>query len=194
MARNWSASYPAQATNRHGPVTALLPTRMVEKPWGCDRLPAPFVTPPGRKIGEIWFEPPAQMPGLLAKYIFTSERLSIQNHPGGPAGKEECWLVIAAEPGARLGIGFREPISAETLRAAALDGNIVDLLVWHPVKVGDFFHILPGTVHAIGAGVCLMTMAGRANCTLMRALPSLWVNPMTRHCGGMFRPAATSAW
>ena len=129
---------------------------MVEKPWGCETLPAPFVAPPGQRVGEVWFEPPHAMPGLLAKYIFTSERLSIQNHPGGASGKEECWLVIAAQPGATLGIGFREPVSPERLRDAALDGSIVDLMVWHPVKVGDFFHIMPGTVHAIGAGVSLI--------------------------------------
>jgi mannose-6-phosphate isomerase len=96
------------------------------------------------------------MPGLLAKYIFTSDRLSIQNHPGGPQGKEECWLVIAAEPGASLGIGLREELSRDAIRAAALDGSIVDLLAWQPVRPGDLYYIPAGTVHAIGAGVSLI--------------------------------------
>ena len=134
----------------------LLPTRMVAKPWGRDALPAPFAAPPGEKIGEVWFEPPAEFDALLVKYLFTSEKLSIQNHPGGANGKEECWLVIDAEPGARLGIGFREAIGPEALRAAALDGSIEALLVWHPVRAGDFFYIPAGTVHAIGAGVSLI--------------------------------------
>jgi len=134
----------------------LLPTRMVAKPWGRDTLPAPFVAPPGEKIGEVWFEPPAGFDALLVKYLFTSEKLSIQNHPGGPEGKEECWLVIDAEPGATLGIGFREQIEAEAMRAAALDGSIEELLVWHPVRAGDYFYIPAGTVHAIGAGVSLI--------------------------------------
>jgi len=38
--------------------SAGLAIKMVEKPWGVDALPAPFVTPDGQKIGEIWFEPP----------------------------------------------------------------------------------------------------------------------------------------
>ena len=143
----------------------LLETKTVEKPWGKDRLPAPFETPPGKRIGEIWFEPPAQLPDLLVKYLFTSEKLSVQVHPSdaqtqaaglGKQGKEECWLVIDAEPGAVLGIGFKQPIDAEAMRAAALDGSIEDLLAWHPVKPGDFFYIPANTVHAIGAGCSII--------------------------------------
>ena len=135
---------------------SLLETKMVAKPWGVETLPAPFVAPPGEKIGEVWFEPPPELDRLLVKYLFTSEKLSIQDHPGGPQGKEECWLVIAAEPGATLGVGFREPISAAAMRAAALDGSIEELLVWHSVTAGDFFYIPAGTIHAIGAGVSLI--------------------------------------
>ena len=59
----------------------LLETRIVEKPWGKDLLPQPFETPAGKRIGEIWFEPPPELPQLLVKYIFTSEKLSVQVHP-----------------------------------------------------------------------------------------------------------------
>lgn len=151
-----------------------LPIRTVAKPWGREVLPAPFVAPPGEKIGEIWFEPPADLPSLLVKYIFTSEKLSVQVHPDddqaraaghGKNGKEECWLVIDAEPGATLGVGFREPLSREQIRAAALDGSIEDLLVWHPVRAGDFFYIPANTVHAIGAGVSLIEVQQNADIT-----------------------------
>lgn len=116
----------------------LLETKTVEKPWGKDLLPPPFETPAGKRIGEIWFVPPTDLPQLLVKYLFTSEKLSVQVHPSdaqteamglGRQGKEECWLVIDAEPGATLGIGFKEPIDADTMRAAALDGSIEDMLV-----------------------------------------------------------------
>jgi mannose-6-phosphate isomerase len=141
-------------------VSALLPTRMVAKPWGRDQLPAPFIAPPGERIGEVWFEPPPQLPQLLVKYIFTSDKLSVQVHPSESQlpghGKEECWLVIAAEQGAKLGIGFKQILSAEAMRAAALDGSIEALLEWHAVQPGDFFYIPAGTVHAIGAGVSLI--------------------------------------
>ena len=151
-----------------------LPIRTVAKPWGREVLPVPFVAPPGERIGEIWFEPPAESPSLLVKYIFTSEKLSVQVHPDddqarasgyGANGKEECWLVIDAEPGATLGVGFHEHLSHEQIRAAALDGSIEDLLVWHPVSAGDFFYIPAGTVHAIGAGVSLIEVQQNADIT-----------------------------
>jgi mannose-6-phosphate isomerase len=142
---------------------------MVEKPWGRDVLPAPFKAPQGRRIGEIWFEPPRAFAQLLIKYIFTSEALSVQVHPSEAQlpghGKEECWLVVGAEPDAALGIGFREPISADAMRAAALDGSIESLLEWYPVKPGDFFYIPANTVHAIGAGVSLIEVQQNSDVT-----------------------------
>lgn len=144
---------------------------MVEKVWGADSLPAPFAAPSGQRIGEIWFEPPAELPSLLAKYLFTSEKLSVQVHPSaeqakvGEEGKEECWLVLNAEEDARLAIGFREEISPEAMRAAALDGSIEELLEWHPAKAGDFFHLTPGTVHAIGPGLSLVEIQQNSDTT-----------------------------
>jgi mannose-6-phosphate isomerase len=142
---------------------------MVEKPWGRVVLPAPFTAPAGQRIGEVWFEPPPELPELLIKYIFTSENLSVQVHPSDAQlpghGKEECWLVIAAETGAALGVGFREALSAEAMRAAALDGSIEHLLEWYPVSAGDFFYIPAGTVHAIGAGVSLIEVQQTSDVT-----------------------------
>jgi len=155
-------------------MTGGLPTRQVEKPWGKDVLPAPFATCDGQRIGEIWFEPPDALPQLLVKYIFTSDKLSVQVHPSdaqtiadgiGRQGKEECWLILDAEPGATLGIGFEQPIGAQAMREAALDGSIEGLMVWHEVQAGDFFYIPAGTVHAIGRGVSLIEVQQNSDIT-----------------------------
>lgn len=150
-------------------MSGALPVRQVAKPWGRDLLPAPFVAPAGARIGEIWFEPPPELPGLLVKYIFTSEKLSVQVHPSDAQlpghGKEECWLIVAAEPGASLGIGFREELGQQAMRQAALDGSIENLLKWHPVSAGDFFYIPANTVHAIGAGVSLIEVQQNSDVT-----------------------------
>ncbi|WAC22754.1 class I mannose-6-phosphate isomerase [Blastomonas sp. SL216] len=151
-----------------------LATRQVEKPWGRLVLPAPFRNACSDKIGEIWFEAetgPA-LP-LMIKYLFTSEKLSIQVHPsdaearamGLVGGKEECWLVLDAEPGACLGIGTVRPLDADELRAAALSGEIEALMDWKPVERGDFYYIPAGTVHAIGAGVSLIEVQQNADIT-----------------------------
>ena len=155
-------------------MSSLLPVRLVEKPWGRDRLPAPFVAPEGKRIGEIWFEPAAALDDLLVKYLFASENLSVQVHPddtqalaavGRSEGKEECWLITACEPGARIGIGFKEPLESEALRSAALDGSIEARMAWFDVVPGDFFYIPANTVHAIGAGCSLIEIQQNSDIT-----------------------------
>lgn len=186
--------------NAAAPKAGKLRTLTVEKVWGMDRLPAPFAAPEGKRIGEIWFDPPPEIDQLLVKYLFTSEKLSVQVHPsdaqapGGESGKEECWLVLDAEPGATLAIGFKQDIGADAMRAAALDGSIEELLVWHPAKAGDFFYLPAGTVHAIGPGLSLVEI--QQNCDITYRLFD-YGRPRDLHldqgvavaCGGPHDPA-----
>ena len=152
-------------------ISRLLPTRMVEKVWGRKSLPPPFTATGGEPVGEIWFEPPPEMPDLLVKYLFTSEKLSVQVHPSsdqalaGEQGKEECWLVLDAQPGACLAIGFNGDVDASAIEAAARDGSIEEMLAWHPVEAGDVFLLPPGTVHAIGPGLCLVEVQQSSDTT-----------------------------
>src|SRR3546814_19887263 len=71
-------------------VTAIkLDTKYVEKPWGRKDIPAIFPDGNGRQIGEIWFEDPGgRHTPLLVKYIFTSEKLSIQVHPNNAKARD----------------------------------------------------------------------------------------------------------
>ncbi len=151
-----------------------LAKHLVEKPWGRNDIPAQFGDMGGRRIGEIWFESPGgeHLP-ILVKWLFTSEKLSIQVHPddaqaqarGMPSGKEECWYIVDAQPGAVLGMGTTRPLSAGALRAASLSGEIEQLMNWKSVKAGDYFYIPAGTVHAIGAGITLVEVQQYADIT-----------------------------
>lgn len=151
---------------------AILPRHFVEKPWGQAGLPAHFG---GReeKVGEIWFDRPEAPLPLLCKWLFTSERLSVQVHPsddqaqarGLASGKEECWIVTATEGDARLGIGLTKELSDEELREASLSGAIEDMLDWKTVAPGDWYYIPAGTIHAIGAGVQLVEIQQNADIT-----------------------------
>ncbi len=138
-----------------------LARRYVEKPWGRTGLPPRFGAPPEQRIGELWFTGGGELP-LLAKYIFTSERLSIQVHP---PEKTECWYVLDAEPGATIGLGLTRELSSDELRAAAQDGSIEQLVAWRPVRAGDFFFVPPGTIHAIGGGLTLLEFQQNADVT-----------------------------
>jgi mannose-6-phosphate isomerase len=153
-------------------MSVKLKRQYVEKPWGRTTLPDMFDAPPNQRIGEVWFTNGADLP-LLAKYIFTSERLSIQVHPndeqararGLTQGKTECWYILDAEPDATLGLGLKRAVSPDELRNAALDGSIEDLMDWRPVRAGDFFIVPAGTVHAIGAGISLLEFQQNADVT-----------------------------
>jgi mannose-6-phosphate isomerase len=125
-------------------------------------------------IGEIWFEAPdGADPQLMVKYLFTSERLSIQVHPndadahakGHKRGKDEAWVVLAAEPGATIALGTNRPVSREELRTAALDGSIEQLMHWQPVTAGDVIYSPAGTVHAIGAGLTILEVQQNVDLT-----------------------------
>ena len=141
--------------------TRLTPTT-VAKPWGRKDL-APWAAAGPACIGEMIYDAGSDAP-LLVKALFTAERLSVQVHPGTvaaqasglPHGKDEAWIILAADPGAVIGLGLRRELSREGLAAAAADGSIENLLDWKPARVGDVFFAPAGTIHAIGAGLTLI--------------------------------------
>ena len=141
--------------------------KRVEKPWGRTTLPPPFqsVAPGGAPVGEIHFEHPDDPNSpLLVKYLFTSDRLSVQVHPddaaaherGLPRGKDEAWYIVDADEGATIGIGLTHTVDKEELRRRSLDGSVAELLNWRPVHAGETLYAPAGTVHAIGAGVSVV--------------------------------------
>ena len=151
-----------------------LAKHLVEKPWGRTDIPAEFGNMSGRRVGEIWYSADTEAPlPILVKWLFTSERLSIQVHPddaqararGMPSGKEECWYVVDAKPDAVIGIGTKRWLSSEELYAASLSGEIEGLMDWKKVSAGDYFYIPAGTVHAIGAGISLVEVQQYADIT-----------------------------
>lgn len=108
---------------------------------------------------------------LLVKLLNASIPLSLQVHPADDdpnlaadeSGKPESWLVLHAEPGAGLYLGFSQPIEKEELakvlaKASPEQADQVasEFLQFVPVKRGDYFEIEPGVVHAVGSGVTLL--------------------------------------
>ena len=158
-----------------------LTTKRVEKPWGRRDLWPAFESVPegGNPVGEIWFEVPGEKDGsadgpeLLIKYLFTSDRLSVQVHPddaaarakGYPRGKDEAWVILQADPHASIALGTLQVISKDELRAASLDGSIENLLDWKAVKKDDSFYTTAGTIHAIGPGLTLVEVQQNVDLT-----------------------------
>ena len=142
-----------------------LATKIVDKPWGKCGIDPRFGVDADRQVGEIWFEPPpGRQLDVMVKYLFTTERLSIQVHPddetararGFPRGKDECWIVLDVADDAELGIGTVQNVEPEELMNAAKDGSIVDLMDWTRPSKGDFIYNPAGTIHALGPGLTVM--------------------------------------
>lgn len=100
----------------------------------------------------------------LAKFIDTSDELSIQVHPGdeyaklheNSLGKTECWVILEALPGAGIYLGLKPHVTKEVLKKALAEKKAInELLHFYPVKRGDFFYVHSGSIHAIGKDITL---------------------------------------
>jgi mannose-6-phosphate isomerase len=151
--------------------------RISRKPWGStDLLPWSTVSTNEGAIGELWFQranAEARDPLLLLKLLFTTAPLSIQVHPddafarsiGLENGKTEAWYILAAQPGAQVGVGLTCPVSSADLRTAIVDGSIGEMMEWRSVRESDVIFIAAGTIHTIGAGIVLAEIQQRSDTT-----------------------------
>src|SRR3954469_1217147 len=128
----------------------------------------------GRTLAEVARESGAALTGtaapvadhfpLLIKFLFPREKLSVQVHPddagahalGQPCGKTECWYVLAAEPGAQVGLGLKPGVTRDELKHAIAEKRAEALLNWLPVHAAEMIYVEAGTVHAIGPGSILV--------------------------------------
>ncbi len=101
---------------------------------------------------------------LLTKLIDAEDDLSIQVHPddeyakaneNGANGKTESWYILDAKEDATIVIGHNAASHSEVERMIN-EKCWKDFIREIPVKKGDFFHITPGTVHAIKGGTLLL--------------------------------------
>ena len=96
---------------------------------------------------------------LLLKLLDAQQMLSVQVHPGdeygmahdGKLGKSEAWVVLNAEPGAKIAYGL--DTNGEDLRRIVEEGRLESALHWEVVRPGDVFYIPNGMVHALGGGI-----------------------------------------
>jgi mannose-6-phosphate isomerase len=97
---------------------------------------------------------------LLVKILDVRDRISVQVHPDvktarshGTEPKTEAWIVLEAEPGARIWRGLRDAIDVDGFRDAIARGAVPDLLHSFEPKAGDVVIVQAGTIHAAGGGL-----------------------------------------
>lgn len=96
---------------------------------------------------------------LLLKLLDARDTLSVQVHPGddyarehdGKLGKTEAWMVLSADPGAKIAYGLKP--TDEKLSDIVARGEFEQALNFVTVAPGDVYYIPHGMVHALGGGV-----------------------------------------
>lgn len=144
---------------------------------GAD-LPDVLATDPAQWLGEAHVAAHGVAPGLLTKLLDSGERLPVHAHPDRSFakahldcdnGKTEAWIVLDAEPGATVWLGFRDGLGHEQL------GELVDaqderlLAALNPIEVhrGDAILVPAGQPHAIGEGVLVLELQEPTDLSVM---------------------------
>lgn len=107
---------------------------------------------------------------LLVKLLDAGQRLPVHAHPdrafarrhlGLAHGKTEAWYVLDADPGAVVGLGFREAMSAADVAGmvgARKSAELVAAVHEVPVGPGDAVLVPAGAVHYIGRGILVLEL------------------------------------
>ncbi len=149
----------------------------------CQFADGPYA---GETLGAAWAKMPTEWIGtliprgsafpILAKFIFTSDKLSIQVHPddeyaalheaqAGGCGKTEMWYCISAQHGGNVLIGLKKGVTRDSFRRAIADGTAENCVASVPLRAGDAIFVPAGTVHTIGAGLLLCEIQEQSDIT-----------------------------
>ena len=109
-------------------------------------------------------------PGLLVKLLDSGERLPVHWHPDREFararlhscyGKTEAWIIVEADPGAVVHLGWRRDVSLGDLAAWQTSQDIeamLDAMHRLPVRAGETVFVPAGTPHAIGEGILMVEL------------------------------------
>ena len=111
---------------------------------------------------------------LLAKYIFTSDWLSVQVHPDdayaaihdpGNVGKCEMWYFLTTDAEAAILLGLKPGVNREQLPQVFKEGTSRDYLQSFRPEPGEAVFLPPGMVHALGPGLLLFEVEENSDLT-----------------------------
>ena len=109
-------------------------------------------------------------PALLVKLLDAGQRLPLHVHPdrgfaaehlASPYGKTEAWIVLEADPGAAVYLGFSRDVEAAELARWVRGQDVEAMLAVTnrlPVAAGDTVLCPAGTPHAIGDGILVVEL------------------------------------
>ncbi|MDN5790630.1 MAG: class I mannose-6-phosphate isomerase [Micrococcales bacterium] len=141
-------------------------------------LPTALAQDPVGWLGEEHLRAHGAEPGILTKLLDAGERLPVHSHPDRrfaaahldcDHGKTEAWIVLMAEPGAVVWLGFRDDIPPDALAGlvAAQDERLLAACNRIEVAAGDAILVPAGRPHAIGEGVLVLELQEPTDLSVM---------------------------
>ncbi len=122
-------------------------------------------------LGSSW---PGRRFPLLAKYIFTSDWLSVQVHPddayaavhdAGNLGKCEMWYFLRTDADAAILLGLKPGVTRQQLPSAFQSGTSREILQDFRPKPEEAAFLPPGIIHALGPGLVLFEVEENSDLT-----------------------------
>jgi mannose-6-phosphate isomerase len=143
-----------------------------------------FMTGPvaGLTLGEVFARQPGELCGsgwkadyfpFLAKFLFTSNWLSMQVHPDDDAaerheksrGKTEAWYVIERDEDAAIALGLPPGITRAALESACRQGRSREVAQSFPPKAAEAVFVPSGSLHALGPGLVIFELSETSDVT-----------------------------
>jgi mannose-6-phosphate isomerase len=138
----------------------------------------------GRTLTELWRDHYSELVSrpskvkagfpLLIKWLDCRDWLSVQVHPDDamarevldqPYGKSEVWIVLHAEPAARVYAGLQHGVSREEFLQHVETGTVDQCLHSFKPQVGDCIVLPAGTIHAAGGGLLMAEVQQSSDAT-----------------------------
>ena len=161
----WGGGGLARHLGKQHPVDAL-----IGEAWELSTLPhhiSQVSTGPcrGESLKKLWSHSRNELSGRtatggdfpwLVKWLDCAGALSLQVHPddsfarsvlGLPHGKSEIWIVVHADPEARVSSGLRDGVTRAMFEAHLASGTIEECLHTFVPRAGDCLSLPAGTVH-----------------------------------------------
>lgn len=145
---------------------------------------ATFITGPvaGLTLGQVFARSRAELCGpgwktyyfpFLAKFLFTSDWLSMQVHPDDDyaslhersRGKTEAWYVIARDENAEIALGLRNGTTRTALESACREGRSRQIAVSFRPKPAEAVFVPSETLHALGPGLVIFEISETSDVT-----------------------------
>lgn len=125
---------------------------------------------------------------LQLRFAGTAQPLPLSVYPLKPPGvsdtstNTQMWYILAAEADASVSVGIQQRYTQHQFLSRIDSSNLGELIQKFPAEPGDAYFVIPGRIHALGAGLLALIVQcnGTMPLTIRKADGSLPDPPLDR--------------